>query len=347
MTPVRGSVYVIDGDGARNCSLPLDEDTSRVTDDLDATIEAHRHDVVLLCYRFLGSIAEAEEAAQETALRAWRGRAAFRGQSSVRTWLHRIATRVCLDMLRHRSGRRLPQAVGPATTERGVPPAPPSREMAWLEPLPEIYVVDAASDPAARYDLRESVSLAFIAALQVLPPRQRAVLLLRDVLGWSARETAVALDQSVAATNSSLHRARAALRTTHHQTGREAVPAVPPSEPVTRRLLDAYVRAWAADDVDGLLETMREDVRLAMPPTTTWFDRKSTVEAALREQIFGPLRPVAGYAVRPTRANGQPAVVFAAGDSPDTPLGVQVLEIEGDRIAAITVFMDAQLARRF
>jgi RNA polymerase sigma-70 factor (ECF subfamily) len=116
---------------------------------------------------------------------------------------------------------------------------------------------------------------------------------------------------------------------------------------VTRRLLDAYVRAWAADDVDGLLETMREDVRLAMPPTTTWFDRKSTVEAALREQIFGPLRPVAGYAVRPTRANGQPAVVFAAGDSPDTPLGVQVLEIEGDRIAAITVFMDAQLARRF
>jgi RNA polymerase sigma-70 factor (ECF subfamily) len=287
MTPVRGSVYVIDGDGARNCSLPLDEDTSRVTDDLDATIEAHRHDVVLLCYRFLGSIAEAEEAAQETVLRA------------------------------------------------------------WLEPLPESYVVDAASDPAARYDLRESVSLAFIAALQVLPSRQRAVLLLRDVLGWSARETAVALDQSVAATNSLLHRARAALRTTHHQTGREAVAAVPPSEPVTRRLLDAYVRAWAADDVDGLLETMREDVRLAMPPTTTWFDRKSTVEAAFREQIFGPLRPLAGYAVRPTSANGQPAVVFAAGDSPDTPLGVQVLEIEGDQIAAITVFMDAQLARRF
>lgn len=318
-----------------------------MTDDLLAAIDAQRHDVVLHCYRFLGSIADAEEAAQETALRAWRGRAAFRGESSVRTWLHRIATRVCLDILRHRSGRRLPPDVGPATTERGRPPAPPATEIAWLEPLPDIYVADVAADPAARYDVRESVSLAFIAALQVLPPRQRAVLLLRDVLGWSARETAEALDQSVAATNSSLHRARAALRTTHHRTGREAVAAVPPSEPETRRLLDAYVRAWAADDVDGLLETMREDVRLAMPPTRTWFDQRATVEAALREQIFGPLRPPAGYAVRATTANGQPAVVFAAADAPETPLGVQVLEIEGDRIVGITVFMDPDLAARF
>ena len=318
-----------------------------MNDDLPAVIDAQRHDVVLHCYRFLGSIADAEEAAQETALRAWRGRAAFRGESSVRTWLHRIATRVCLDILRHRSGRRLPPDVGPATTERGRPPAPPATEIAWLEPLPDIYVADVAADPAARYDVRESVSLAFIAALQVLPPRQRAVLLLRDVLGWSARETAVVLDQSVAATNSSLHRARAALRTTHHRTGRDAVAATAPDEPVTRRLLDAYVRAWAADDVDGLLETMREDVRLAMPPTTTWFDGLSTVDAALREQIFGPLRPPAGYAVRATTANGQPAVVFAAADAPRTPLGVQVLEIEGDRIVGITVFMDPDLAARF
>jgi RNA polymerase sigma-70 factor (ECF subfamily) len=326
---------------------PSTRDQERVTDDLNATIDAQRHDIVLLCYRFLGSIAEAEEAAQETALRAWRGRAAFRGESSVRTWLHRIATRVCLDMLRHKTGRRLPQALGPATTERGGPPSPPATEIAWLEPLPEIYIADAAADPAARYDLRESVSLAFIAALQVLPPRQRAVLLLRDVLGWSARETAAALDQSVAATNSSLHRARAALRTTHHRTGREAVAAAAPSEPVARRLLDAYVRAWAADDVDGLLETMREDVRLAMPPSPTWFDRRDTVAAALRDQIFGLLRPPTGYAARATSANGQPAVVFAAAHAPETALGVQVLDLEGDRITGITVFLDAQLAKRF
>jgi RNA polymerase sigma-70 factor, ECF subfamily len=326
---------------------PSATDQDLVTDDLNATIDAQRHDIVLLCYRFLGSIAEAEEAAQETALRAWRGRAAFRGDASVRTWLHRIATRVCLDMLRHRTGRRLPQAVGPATTEQGAPPAQPATEIAWLEPLPESYIADAAADPAARYDLRESVSLAFIAALQVLPPRQRAVLLLRDVLGWSARETAAALDQSVAATNSSLHRARAALRTTHHRTGRDAVAAAAPSEPVARRLLDAYVRAWAADDVDGLIETMREDVRLAMPPSTTWFDGRSTVEVALRDQIFGPLRPGAGYAVRATSANRQPAVVFAAADAPETPLGVQVLDLERDRITGITVFLDPDVATRF
>lgn len=318
-----------------------------MTDDLSAAIDAHRHDVVLLCYRFLGSIAEAEEAAQETALRAWRGRAAFRGEASVRTWLHRIATRVCLDLLRRKSGRRLPPDVRPPTTDALRPPDPPATEIAWLEPLPDRYIADAAADPAARYDLRESVSLAFIAALQVLPPRQRAVLLLRDVLGWSARETAAALDQSVAATNSALHRARTALRTTHHRTGREAVRASAPFEPRTRRLLDAYVRAWAADDVDGLLETMREDVRLAMPPSTTWFIGRTAVAEALRQWIFGSLRPPSGYATRPTTANGQPACVFAAADAPGRPLGVQVLDGDDGRISGITVFVDPLLAARF
>jgi RNA polymerase sigma-70 factor, ECF subfamily len=318
-----------------------------VIDDLTAAIEAQRHDIVLLCYRFLGSIAEAEEATQETALRAWRGRAAFRGDASVRTWLHRIATRVCLDMLRHRSGRRLPPNAGPASTDASRPPDPPATEIAWLEPLPEMYIADAASDPAARYDVRESVSLAFIATLQVLPPRQRAVLLLRDVLGWSARETAAALGQSVAATTSSLHRARSVLRTTHHRTGRDAVPATAPSEPVARRLLDAYVRAWAADDVEGLLRTMREDVRLAMPPSTSWYEGRTVVGDGLRRWVFGAMRPPAGYAVMTTTANGQPACVFAAADVPERPLGVQVLDILGDGIGQITVFLDEAMARRF
>jgi RNA polymerase sigma-70 factor (ECF subfamily) len=318
-----------------------------VTDDLSAAIDAHRQDVVLLCYRFLGSIAEAEEAAQETALRAWRGRAGFRGEASVRTWLHRIATRVCLDVLRRRTGRRLPPGVRPLPADPVRPPDPPATEIAWVEPLPDLFMADAAADPAARYDLRESVSLAFIAALQVLPPRQRAVLLLRDVLGWSARETAAALDQSVAATNSALHRARTALRVTHHRTGRDAVRAKAPSEPTTRRLLDAYVRAWAADDVDGLLATMREDVRLAMPPSTAWYAGRTAVGEALGRWVFGALRPLAGYAIRPTTANGQPACVFASADAPDHPLGVQVLDFDGDRIGQITVFLDGAIARRF
>jgi RNA polymerase sigma-70 factor (ECF subfamily) len=322
-----------------------------VTDDLAAAIDAHRKDVVLLCYRFLGSIAEAEEAAQETALKALRGRASFRGEASLRTWLHRIATRVCLDMLRQRRGRRLPPDVGPGPADPNLPPPPPIDEIAWLEPLPDDYLAgvaaDAGVDPAARYDLLESVSLAFIAALQVLPPRQRAVLLLRDVLGWSARETADALDLSVGAANSALHRARVALRSTHHRTGPEAVRAGGPREPFAQRLLEAYVRAWAADDVDGLLATMREDVRLSMPPSPGWFDGRDIVGLALRRWVFGELRPSAGYVVRPTTANGQPACVFADAADPETPMGLEVLTVAGDRIAEITVFLDPRIAARF
>jgi RNA polymerase sigma-70 factor, ECF subfamily len=318
-----------------------------VTSDLDTAIDTHRRDIVLHCYRFLGSIAEAEDAAQETALRAWRSRGTFRGDASVRTWLHRIATRVCLDILRQRTGRRLPMDLRPPTADVTRPPEPRATEIPWLEPLPEIYVADAAADPAARYDTRESVSSAFIAALQVLPPRQRAVLLLRDVLGWSTRETAEALDQSVAATNSALHRARAALRSTHHRTGRDAVAATKPSEPVARRLLDAYVRAWAADDVDGLLATMREDVRLAMPPTPSWYEGRRVVGDGLRTWVFGAMRPPAGYVVRATTANGQAACVFASADAPDRPTGVQVLDIRGDRVAQVTVFLDEAIAMRF
>jgi RNA polymerase sigma-70 factor (ECF subfamily) len=318
-----------------------------MTDDLSAAIDAHRHDLVLLCYRFLGSIAEAEEAAQDTALRAWRGRAAFRGDASVRTWLHSIATRVCLDILRQRRGRRLPHQVRADPADPTRPPEPPATEIAWLEPLPDEFVAGAAADPAARYDVRESVSLAFIAALQVLPPRQRAVLLLRDVLGWSAREAADALEQSVGATTSALHRARVALRATHHRTGPEAVAASAPTEPVARRLLDAYVRAWAADDVDGLIATMREDVRLAMPPSPTWYSGRAAVGAALRRWVFGALRPPGGYAVRATMANGQPACVFADAATPDQPIAVEVLTVAGGRVAAITVFLDQTLAARF
>jgi RNA polymerase sigma-70 factor (ECF subfamily) len=318
-----------------------------VTDDLTLAIDAHRQDVVLHCYRFLSSLAEAEEAAQETAIKAWRGRASFRGDASVRTWLHRIATRVCIDQLRQRRGRRLPPDVRPQPADPTFPPDPPITEIAWLEPLPDAFIAGAASDPAARYDLRESVSLAFIAALQVLPPRQRAVLLLRDVLGWSARETADALDQTVSATNSSLHRARMALRRTHHRTGPLAVSASGPDEPFAQRLLEAYVRAWANDDIDGLLAIMREDVQLAMPPSPAWYQGRDSIEIGLRNWIFGALRPPAGYAARATTANGQPAFVIAPTNSPDRPIGLAVLTVAAGKVASITVFLDEKLAARF
>jgi RNA polymerase sigma-70 factor, ECF subfamily len=318
-----------------------------VTDDLTTAIDAHRQDVVLLCYRMLGSFAEAEEAAQETALKAWRSRASFRGDASFRTWLHRIATRVCLDLLRQRRGRRLPPDVRRLPADPRQPPDPPITEIAWLEPLPDAFVAGAATDPAARYDLRESVSLAFIAALQLLPPRQRAVLLLRDVLGWSAGEAADALDQTVSATNSALHRARVALRESHHRSGALAVPAVGPEDPFARRLLEAYVRAWADDDIDGLLATMREDVQLSMPPSPAWYVGRDVIATGLRAWIFGALRPPAGYVVRATVANRQPACVIAPADAPDQPMGIEVLTLGDGGIAVITIFLDGRIAARF
>ncbi|MCI0583436.1 MAG: RNA polymerase subunit sigma-70, partial [Chloroflexi bacterium] len=254
-------------------------------DDRDAfgrVLEGHRRDLILLAYRFLGSVHDAEEAVQETSIRAWRGRHTFRGEASVRTWLHRITTRVCLDLIRSRRGRVLPVALGePADPTKPAPLRPPT-EVAWVEPLPDAFVAGAEHDPAARYDLRESVSLAFIAALQAVPPRQRAVLLLRDVLGWSARETAEALELTVPAVNSALHRARTALRATHHRSGRDVVAATPPADPTIGRLLRAYVRAWESDDIGGLLATMRADVRLAMPPSPSWYAGRADVATLLR-----------------------------------------------------------------
>ena len=180
-----------------------------------------------------------------------------------------------------------------------------------------------------------------------MPPRQRAVLLLRDVLAWTARETADALDMTVPAANSALHRARTALAATHHRTGRDAVASAAPDDPAVRRLLDAYVQAWQSDDVDGLVATMRADVRLAMPPSPSWYDGRPAVEAGMRRWIFGALRPAAGYAVRPTVANGQPAAVFGPADDLDHPLGVQVLEVSDGRVVAVTVFLDGAIAARF
>jgi RNA polymerase sigma-70 factor (ECF subfamily) len=325
---------------------PRSEPEPGRSDPFAAAVPEFRRDVILLCYRFLGSLPEAEEAAQETALRAWRARDGFRGDASLRTWLHRIAARVCLDLLRARRARVLPQAIRAQPADPTDPPEPPATEIAWLGPLPDDLVTGATHDPAARYDLRESVSLAFIAALQLLPPRQRAVLLLRDVIGSSARETAAALEMSVPAANSALHRAREALRATHHRTGPAAVTSLPPDDAIARRLLDAYVRAWQADDVAGLVATMREDVRLAMPPTLSWYAGRAAIAEAARHWIFGALRPESGYTCRATSANGQPALVFGAVDAPDRPLGLHVLEIADDGVREITISLDPAIAAR-
>jgi RNA polymerase sigma-70 factor (ECF subfamily) len=300
--------------------------------------------VVLLCYRFLGSLHDAEEAAQETALRAWRGRASFRGHASMRTWLHRIATRVCLDLLAQRSRRVLPPDVaGPADPRAG--PRAPLADVPWLEPIPDEYLVDAAADPAARYSVRESVSLAFLAALQSLPARQRAVLLLRDVLAWSAIETAAVLEMTLGAVNSALHRARVTLRERHHGTGAGAMPSRSPDDPAIKRLLEAYVRAWEADDVHALVETLRDDVRLAMPPSPSWYSGR----AAVAELVWRWILPQGPFRMRATAANGQPAAVLhvVKPDRGERPMGVHVLTVADGRIRVIDAFMDQRIAGRF
>jgi RNA polymerase sigma-70 factor (ECF subfamily) len=331
--------------------VAADPRANDASDSFAQAIEGHRRDVILLCYRFLGSIHEAEEAAQETALRAWRARSTFRGDASLRTWLHRIATRVCLDALERRRTRRGVTAGRVLPTDLGAPAdpaAPPDRtpsEVTWLEPLPDELVSDAELDPAARYSTRESVSLAFLAALQSLPARQRAVLLLRDVLAWSTAETADALGVKPGAAESLLHRAREKLAASHHRTGAWAMPASWPTDPHVRRLLSAYVRAWETDDVDALVATLKADVRLAMPPSRTWYAGREAVAEGLRLWVL----PMASWRLESTSANGQPAVVLInpSRDGRDQPLGVQVLTVGDDGIENIVGFMAPGIAARF
>src|SRR5262252_4448331 len=234
-------------------------------------VEPYRPELRLHCYRMLGTIDDAEDLVQETFLRAWRAVDRFEGRASVRSWLYRIATNACLNALasRARARRVLPEAVGPQAVE--MPRGEPATEIPWLEPYPDAAlegVPDTAPGPDARYEMREAVQLAFVAAIQHLSPRQRAVLLLRDVRGWSAAETAGLLDSSATSVNSALLRARATIER-RFPDGRPG--ALPPQDERQRELLDRYVRVWDAADVDGLVALLREDAVIAMPPWPHWY----------------------------------------------------------------------------
>ncbi len=310
-------------------------------------IEAQRRDVVVLCYRFLGSLHEAEEAAQETAIRAWRARDSFRGDSSVRTWLHRIATHVCLDVLDQRRRRPVTVELGPPA-DPADPPAAPAPDASWVEPLPDAFFADVAQDPAARYSLRESVSLAFLVAVQSLSARARAVLILRDVLGWSAAETAAGLEMSVGAVNSTLHRARAAVEAVRPTGGIEAVRAEGLADPNARRLVEAYVRAWEADDITGLVAVLRSDVRLAMPPSPSWYRGREAVGAFVGRWVFGT-GPRGRFRMEISTANGQPAALMWERREKDAwaLTGLHVLTVRADGISEIVVSMDPAVVERF
>jgi RNA polymerase sigma-70 factor (ECF subfamily) len=301
-------------------------------------LEQHRRELTGYCYRMLGSIYEAEDAVQDTMLRAWRALATFEDRSGLRPWLYRIATNVCLDMLKGRARRALPMDVAPVATgqlRRG--DARP--EATWVQPAPDSLIVPAGGDPAERAVARESVRLAFIAALQHLAPRQRAVLILRDVLHWRATEVAVLLGTSTDAINSALRRARAALA----GLDRDSAPSQPSA--ADGELLAAYIDAFERHDVDALVALLRDDAILEMPPFELWMRGRDDILRwllavdALGKELFTPVN-----------ANGSPAVAVYRPQTPGgqpTAFSIQVLDLVAGQISAIHVFLDPALFKLF
>ena len=299
-------------------------------------VEPHRGELRAYCYRMLGSVQDADDAVQNALLRAWRGLAAFEGRASVRSWLYSIATNTALDVTRHRSRRELPAGFGPASS----PSAefePAVTDPVWLEPCPDQWLSQSApASPEATYELRESVELAFMVLLQRLPPQQRAVLILRDVLGFSAAEAAVQLGASVAAVNSALQRARATARDSRPDRSQQAVLRSLGTDHVAR-LAQRYADAIEARDVDTLLGMLTQDATWSMPPLPNWFQGHEDLRAwLLRDPL--PLR----WRHRQSTANGQLAVGGYLFD-PDTgdfvPHVIDVLTLSpGGDIAAVTAF---------
>jgi RNA polymerase sigma-70 factor (ECF subfamily) len=264
----------------------------------------------LHCYRMLGSSHDTDDVMQETLVRAWRAKDSLENALAVRPWLYRIATNTCLDELKSRKSRPLPSDVVPAATDPLAPPVAASPEATWLEPCPDAWLAGVSRDPGSAYEVRESVALAFVAALQCLSGQQRAVLLLRDVLGLPADETADALGMSVSAANSTLHRARTALR--ERVGGSKEGVAVDATSEVDEELLGRYIRAWETLDLQALVALMHDDITASMPPSPTWLQGKAATITFLAAR---PLVSLAKATVRlvPASANGQPAVLFYVG----------------------------------
>jgi RNA polymerase sigma-70 factor, ECF subfamily len=302
-----------------------------------AIVEPHRAALHAHCYRMLGSVTDAEDALQEALLGAWRGLSRFEGRSSLRSWLYTIATNACLKAIERRPTRVLPVDFGPAgDPHRDLDE--PLVESVWLEPYPDDRLVAVGHEPGARYEQRESIEVAFVAALQHLPARQRAVLILRDVLGFSGAEVADVLDMTPAAVYSALQRAhRAVDERLPEQSQQVALRSI--GDEALRNLVDRYVDAWERADVDALVELLTDDATIAMPPYRTWFAGRDAVIAFLRKT---PLRGVR-WRVLPSHANGQ--LGFACYlVSEETGIyewhSMEVITLRGDRIAAITAFLD-------
>jgi RNA polymerase sigma-70 factor (ECF subfamily) len=303
--------------------------------ELEPLLEQHRGEMTAYCYRMLGSTFEAEDAVQETFLRAWRSFDRFEGRATLRSWLYRIATNVCLDVLGGKERRARPMDLGPAQAAE-TPLGDTLPEATWIQPIPDGRVLPEDGDPAELAEQRETIRLAFVAALQHLPPRQRAVLILREVLRWKATEVAELLDTSVASVNSALQRARSTLAASD-------VAASDPSKPMDEEqqaLLTRYVDAFERYDLDALTSLLHHDATWSMPPYELWLQTHDDI----RRWCLGPGIGCRGSRLIPTVANGLPAFGQykpSAGGGHE-PWSLQVLEISGGRISGISFFLDTE-----
>jgi RNA polymerase sigma-70 factor, ECF subfamily len=296
--------------------------------------ELHAH-----CYRMLGSVYDADDAMQDLLLRAWRGIGRFEGRSSLRSWLYTIATNVCLTQIERRPKRVLPLDYSAAAAP-DEPPGRPVVESVWVEPYPDelIGLEDGYAAPEARYEQREGIELAFIAALQHLAPNQRAVLILREVLGYSAKECADLLDTSVASINSALQRARASVEERiPDQTQQQTLRTLGDEE--VKELVGRYVDAWERGDLEAFTAMLAEDATFAMPPLATWYSGRDGIE------IWAGLSPLSGqyrWRAVQTQANGQPALGFYSWDEDQeayTPFALNVLTLKGREVSNVTAFI--------
>jgi RNA polymerase sigma-70 factor, ECF subfamily len=302
-------------------------------------VESYRSELQAHCYRMLGSVHDAEDALQDALLRAWRGLAKFEGRSSLRSWLYRIATNTCLDVIARRPKRVLPIDYGPPADPHDGP-GEPLVESAWVEPYPDerLGVEDGYAAPEARYEQRESVELAFIAALQHLPANQRAVLILREVLGFSAKEVAGTLETTTASVNSALQRARKAVDERLPEESQQATLRSLGDDGV-REVVEGYVEAWDRGDIDGVVAMLTEDASFAMPPARSWYRGSEALTAFLG---VGPLSGEWRWRHTPVSASGQPALAFYSWDEAQgtyLPFALNVLSIRDRRISDVIAFI--------
>jgi RNA polymerase sigma-70 factor, ECF subfamily len=297
------------------------------------TIEPFRRELLVHCYRMLGSVADAEDAMQDVLVKAWQGLPSFEGKSSLRGWLYKIATNACLDALDRRrvQARVLPHVVVPAGDPQAPPPPPSSTgEYLWMGPMPEDLLPSTELGPDARYDQQESIAVAFLTVLQSLPARQRAVVVLRDVLGFSAEETASMLDMSVAASNSALQRARETLEKDHKKTTRARAD-------VEASVLDRFVKAWQAGDASAVASLLTDDAIFSMPPMPLWIEGREAVRVFLETILFRGGVAEGRFRLSPTRANGAPALTVYENEK---PVALDVFDITEDgRIRLIVAFL--------